>query len=205
MAITDFVFWNRHRRDVSFCQNNSQRNGVNARHHPGHALKSEKAHRRMIQENTQFRSLGDAVNGKAIAAKLPSARLHLSASKLEPVLVKHCLTQCLLAKPFYRREQMRRLQKVFFTCFSQPYGSHVQSFFLLERTILPASTPVRPPCRPRSPISLTSCCASAHHEALRTCRPATWPSSAASRAASRRRRPRRWPALSSTVNSTTWS
>ena len=51
----------------------------------------------MIQENTLFRSLVDAVNRKAIAAKLPSARLHLSASKLESMLVKQCLTQCLVA------------------------------------------------------------------------------------------------------------
>ena len=51
----------------------------------------------MIWGNTLFRSLVDAVNGKAIAAKLHSARLHLNASKLEPMLDKQWLTQCLVA------------------------------------------------------------------------------------------------------------
>ena len=47
--------------------------------------------------------------------------------------------------------------------------------------------------------SLTSCCASSRHEARRTCSPATWPSSAASRAASRRRRAPLLPSPSSTA------
>ena len=65
----------------------------------------------------------------------------------------------------------------------------------------PASTPARPPWPPCGAHSLTSCCASSRRTARRTCSPATWPSSAASRAAPRLKQAPRLPAPSSTAPS----
>ena len=65
------------------------------------------------------------------------------------------------------------------------------------------TSPVRPhPEPPRGPLSLTSCSHSSRHEARRTCSPATWPSSAASRDASRRKRAPLLPAPSLMAPST---
>ena len=69
---------------------------------------------------------------------------------------------------------------------------------------LRSSTPARPHWQQCGPLSLASSCASSRHKARRTCSPATWPSSAASRAASRRKRAPRLPAPSLTTPSKAW-